>query len=91
MVTYFTKLGSITFGTLLKERGSFVRTILSGKRIYLHTQLSQVNNTFALIRFSQVNGLFVTVQTSQAIISSLIYTSFLDISTKTIHLASSKL
>ena len=79
MVTSFTNLGSSTFGTVLKERGSFARTMFLGKRIHLRTPFSQVNDTFALIRFSQVNGMFVTVQTRQAIISSLSYTSLLAI------------
>ena len=38
--------------TFFKECGSFARTLFPGKRIHLRTQFSQVNVTFAHIRFS---------------------------------------
>ena len=44
--------------TFLKECGSFAHTIFPGKRNHLRTQFSQVNVTFAHIRFSQENGMF---------------------------------
>ena len=44
--------------TFLKECGSFVHTIFPGKHYHLRTQFSQVNVTFAHIRFSQVTGMF---------------------------------
>ena len=43
--------------TVLKECGSFAHTIFPGKH-HLRTQFSQVNVTFAHIRFSQVTGMF---------------------------------
>ena len=45
--------------TFSKECGSFARIIFPGiKCIHFRTQFSQVNVTFAHIRFSQVNGMF---------------------------------
>ena len=54
--------------TFSKECGSFAHTIFPGKRIHLRTQFSQVNATFAHIRFSHVNVMFALA--SQAPISS---------------------
>ena len=51
-VWQYTKIGRY------KECGSFALTIVPGKRIYLRTQLSQVNVTFVHIKFSQENGMF---------------------------------
>ena len=44
--------------TFLKECGSFAHTIFPGKHYHLRTLFSQVNVTFAHIRFSQVTGMF---------------------------------
>ena len=38
-------------------RGSFAHTIFPGKHYHLLTQFSQVNVTFAHVRFSQINGM----------------------------------
>ena len=63
--------------TFSKECGSFAHTIFPGKGIHLRAQFSQVNVTFAHIRFSQVNGMFALArlysQLSQALISSPSY------------------
>ena len=45
--------------TFLKACGSFAHTIFPGKRFHLRTLFHQVNVTFAHIKFSPVNGMFV--------------------------------
>ena len=57
----FTACGALVAAhlrTFLKECGSFAHTIFPGKHDHLRTQFSQVNVTFAHIRFSQVTGMF---------------------------------
>ena len=61
--------------TFWKECDSFAHTFSPGKRFHLRTQFPQVNVTFAHIRFSHENGMYM-VKTSQALNFIPSYTPF---------------